>query len=76
MSHPFTVNIKYGKSDLNVAYPQEVAMMMMTSCPVRVTKQPSSEEWHIAVGLLTLIDEYLINRPLISQVNDLSHSTI
>ncbi len=24
MSHTFTVNIEYGKSDLNVAYPQEV----------------------------------------------------
>jgi hypothetical protein len=56
MSHTFTVNIEYGKSDLNVAYPQEVAMMMM-SCQVLVTKQPSSEEWHIAVGLLTLIDD-------------------
>ena len=59
MSHTFTVNIEYGKSDLNIAYPQEVAMMMMTSCRVRVTKQPSSEEWHIAVGLLILIVELM-----------------
>jgi hypothetical protein len=59
MSHTFTVNIEYGKSDLNVAYPQEVAMMMMTSCLVRMTKQPSSEEWHIAVGLLILIVELI-----------------
>jgi hypothetical protein len=52
-----TINIEYEKSDPNLAYPQEVAMMMMTSCQVRVTKQPSSEEWHIAVGLLTLIND-------------------
>jgi hypothetical protein len=58
MSHTFTVNIEYGKSDLNAAYPQEIAMMM-TSCRVRVTKPPSSEEWHIAVGLLILIVELI-----------------
>ena len=34
MSHTFTVNIEYGKSDLNAAYPQEIVVMIMfCRCP-------------------------------------------
>jgi hypothetical protein len=38
-----------------------------------MTKQPSSEEWHIAVGLYI---NCRVNRPLILRVNNLSHSMI
>jgi hypothetical protein len=59
-----TVNISYGKYNPCIAFLHQFGLI--PAC-VQVMKQPSSEKWHIATGLWSIIDAcWFMNRRFVA----------